>query len=123
MSITERCLRCGGPLRRPGYGRRFGSMPREMVVKRVKDAKRKARPDRRTEIEGHPGNLVLPVSKVMRDDPTRTRVIETLERSQEFFAIRKPGLPPIQVHRHVDRNEESQIDRNPDNRDDKGQKN
>ena len=104
-------------------GGRFGAIPRKMIPERVNKAKREARPDRRSEIERHPGNLILPLGKVMRHDPTRARVTETLERTQNFAAIRKPILPSVQVHRYVDGDEKSQIGCNPDDGDDEAQAN
>jgi hypothetical protein len=49
--------------------------------KRVTDAERKAGPDSRTEIKRHPGNLVLPFSKVVRYYPTHARVSQPLQRA------------------------------------------
>src|SRR5258705_5633255 len=70
MSITGRCLRRAASVRRPACDRRFGAIAREMIPERVEHAKGEAGPDRRTEIKRHPGDLVLPLGKVVRHDPT-----------------------------------------------------
>src|SRR4030081_292522 len=88
-----------------------------MILERVENAQREAGPDRRTEIKRHPGNLVLPLSKVVRHDPTRAHVTETLERSQKLAAIANLGPPSAQIHRDVDGHEKRQIACNPDDRD------
>src|ERR1700732_5339927 len=94
-----------------------------MTLERVEDAQREAVPDRRTEIKRHPGNLVLPLSKVVRHDPTRAHITETLERSEKPAAIGNVGPPSAQIHRDVDGHEKRQIARNPDDRDDEGHAN
>src|SRR6202048_4068788 len=86
-------------VRRPACDRRFGTIAREMILERVENAQREAGPDRRTEIKRHPGNLVLPLSKVVRHDPTRAHVTKTLERSETLAAVGNPGLPSAPVHR------------------------
>src|ERR1700730_13179581 len=100
-------------VRRPACDRRFGAITREMIPERVEDAQREAGPDRRTEIKRHPGNLVLPLGKVVRHDPTRADVAETLERPQKLAATGNLGPPPAQIHRDVDGHEKRQIARNP----------
>src|SRR5260370_24950932 len=97
--------------------RRFGAMAREMILERVENAQREAGPDRRTEIKRHPGNLVLPLGKVVGHDPTRADVAETLERAEMLAAIGNPGPPSAQVHRDVDGDEKPQIACNPCYRD------
>src|ERR1700732_544473 len=104
-------------VRRPACDRRVGTIAREMILERVENAQREAGPDRRTEIKRHPGNLVLPLSKVMRHDPTRAHVTKTLERSETLAAVGNPGLPSAQVHRDVDAHEKRQIACNPCYRD------
>jgi hypothetical protein len=99
-------------------GGRLGAVPRQLIPKRVSKAKREARPDGGGEIERHPGNLVLPMRKVVRDDPTRARVAETLERTQDSAAIRKAGLPSAQVHWDIDNDEKGQKGCNAGDRDD-----
>ena len=113
-------VRFGSRKLRPNSGGRFGPIPGEMIPERVNKAKREARPDRRSEIERHPGNLILPLSKITRHYPTSTHVTETLERPQELAAIRQPSLPSAQVHWYVDGHEKSQIAHNPGDADDKG---
>src|SRR6266852_8897485 len=105
MSITGRCLRPAASTRRPRCRSRFGAISREMILERVENAKREAGPDRRTEIKRHPGDLVLPLSKVVRYDPTRAHVTETLKRSQKLAAIGNLGPPSAQVHRDVNGDE------------------
>src|ERR1700731_2719101 len=83
---------CQG-VRRPACDPRFGTIAREMILERVENAQREAGPDRRTEIKRHPGNLALPFGKVVRHDPTRAHVTETLERSQKLAAIGYLGPP------------------------------
>src|SRR6202040_2225192 len=92
-------------------------LAREMTLERVENTKREAGPDRRTEIKRHPGNLVLPLSKVVRHDPTRAHIMEALERSQKLAAIGNLGPPSAEVHRGVDGHEKRQINRYPDDRD------
>ena len=46
---------------------------RQMIAERVEYAQREAGPDRRTEIQRHPGDLVLPFGEVVRHDPARAR--------------------------------------------------
>src|SRR5262245_64417281 len=99
---------------------RFGALPWK-IPERVNKAKREAGPDRRSEVERHPGNLILPVSKVMRHYPARARVTETLERMQNFAAGRERILPSVHVHRYIDGHEKGQIGCNPDDSDDQGQ--
>jgi len=88
-----------------------------MIFERVDNAQREAGPDRRTEIKRHPGNLVLPLGKIVRHDPTRANVTKTLERSEKLAAIADLGPPSAQVHRDVDGHEKRQIACNPHNRD------
>src|SRR6202022_2901002 len=88
-----------------------------MVLKRVENAKREAGPDRRTEIKRHPGDLVLPLSKVVRHDPARAYIMEALERSQKLAAIGNLGPPSAQVHRDVDGHKKRQIACNSDDDD------
>lgn len=57
-----------------------------MILERVENAQREAGPHRQTEIERHPGNLVLPLGKVVRHDPARAHVAQTLERFQKKLA-------------------------------------
>ena len=90
---------------------------RQMIAERVENAQREAGPDRRTEIQRHPGDLVLPLGEVVRHDPARAHVAETLERSQKLAAIGNPGPPSIKVHRDVDGHEKRQIARDPGDRD------
>lgn len=66
-------------LSRNGDGPSIDAIPRKLVLETVDQAKCEAPPHGRCKIEGHPRNLVLPVNKVMRHDPTRGRVTETLE--------------------------------------------
>src|SRR5882672_10235999 len=73
---------CCRRVRRPACDRRFGAIARKMTFERVENAQREAGPDRRTEIKRHPGNLVLPMGNVVRHNPTRAHVTETLERSE-----------------------------------------
>src|SRR6266516_1408807 len=80
-----------------------------MILERVENAQRETGPDRRTEIKRHPGNLVLPLSKIVRHDPTRAHVTKTLERSQKLAAIGNQGPPSAQIHRDVDGHEKRQI--------------
>src|SRR6266446_9351602 len=100
-------------VRRPACDPRFGTIAREMVLEGVENAQREAGPDRRTEIKRHPGNLVLPLGKVVRHDPTRAHVMETLQSSERLAAIGKVCLPSAQIHRDVDGHEKSQIACNP----------
>src|SRR5262245_17468785 len=103
-------------------GGRFDTILRKMIPERVNKAKHEARPDCDAEIERHPGNLILPLRKVMRHDPTPARVTKTLESAQDFAAaVCKPFLPSDQVHWYVDGNEKSQIGCNANERDDQGQ--
>src|SRR5581483_8197323 len=62
----------------------------------------------------HPGNLALPLGKVVCHDPTRARVTQTLERSQKLAAVGNPGSPSSEVHRDVDGHEKRQIACNSD---------
>ena len=123
MSITGRCLRPAASTRRPRCRSRFGAISREMILERVENAKREAGPDRRTEIKRHPGDLVLPLSKVVRHDPTRAHIMETLERFQKLAAIGKVCLPSAEIHRYVDGHEKGQITCDPDDRDREDQAN
>src|ERR1700730_3023205 len=108
-ALANYCQRVRGP----ACDRRFGTIAREMILERAANAQREAGPDRRTEIKRHPGNLVLPLSKVVRHDPTRAHVTETLKRSQKLAAVgNRP--PSSQVHRDVDGHEKRQIACNPD---------
>jgi len=95
MLLADYCQR----VRQPACDRRFGTIAREMILERAGNTQREAGPDRCTEIKRHPGNLVLPLGKVVRHDPTRAHVTETLERSQKLAAIGNPGPPSAQVHR------------------------
>src|SRR5712692_5036203 len=104
-------------VQRPACDRRFGTIAREMILERVENAQREAGPDRRAEIKRHPGNLVLPLGKVVRHDPTCAHVTETIERSQKLAAIGNLGPPSAQIHRDVDGHEKRQIACNPDDRD------
>src|SRR5688572_13499217 len=81
----------------------------------VSEAKRKTGPHCRREVERHPGNLVLPLRKIMRHHPACPRVTKTLERTQYLVASGKTNLPAIQVHRHVDGDEKSEISCDPEN--------
>src|SRR6266446_10975178 len=101
---ARRTAHCGGrryAVRRKRCRRCFGAISREMILERVENAKREAGPDRRTEIKRHPGDLVLPLSKVVRHDPTRAHIMETLERFQKLAAIGKVCLPSAEIHRYV----------------------
>src|SRR5262245_22276704 len=102
-------------------GRTSSALSRKMIPERVNKAKRKARPDRRGEVERHPGNLILPFSKVMRHDPTSRRVSEILNRRQSSAAIYKPVLPSVQVHWYVDGYKKGEIAYDPGDPDDDGQ--
>jgi len=97
--------------------RRFGAIARQMILERAENTQREAGPDRRTEIKRHPGNLVLPLGKIVGHDPTRAHVTETLERPQKLAAIGDFGPPSAQIHRDVDDHEKHQIAYNPDDRD------
>src|SRR5262245_27146619 len=101
--------------------RTSSALSRKMLPERVNKAKRKARPDRRSEVERHPGNLVLPFRKVMRHDPTSGRVSEALKRRQSLAAIYKPVLPSVQVHWYVDGYKKGEIAYDPCDADDDGQ--
>src|SRR5215468_5656844 len=48
----------------------------------VAGAQREAGPDRRTEIERHPGDLVFPLSELVRHGPTNARITKALQRAQ-----------------------------------------
>src|SRR5450755_770664 len=107
---------CRGPLagcrqgvRGPACDPRFGTIARETILERVENAQREAGPDRRTEIKRHPGNLALPLGKVVRHDPTRAHVTQTLEKSQKLSAVGNMGPPSAQIHRDVDGDEKRQI--------------
>src|ERR1700688_4420410 len=45
-------------VRRPACDRRLGTIARQTILERVANAQREAGPDRRTEIQRHPGNLI-----------------------------------------------------------------
>src|SRR5882757_6884235 len=111
--LANHCRR----VRRPACDRLFGTIAREMILARVENAQREAGPDRRTEIKRHPGDLVLPLRKVVRHDPTRAHVTEPLERTQKLAAIGNLGPPSAQVHRDVDGHEKRQIACNSDDDD------
>src|SRR5216683_3300091 len=87
-----------------------------MILERVENAQREAGPDRRAEIKRHPGNLVLPLGKIVRYDPTRAHVTETLKRSQKLAAVGNLGPPSSEVHRDVDGHEKRQVACDPDDR-------
>src|ERR1700727_2608546 len=80
-------------VRGPACDRRFSTIAREMILERVANAQGEADPDRYTEIKRHPGNLVLPVSKLVSHDPAGARVAETLDGSQTPAAIGNPSPP------------------------------
>src|SRR5262245_18877586 len=80
-----------------------------MVREAIDQAKREARPDGRREIKGHPRNLVLPMSKIMRHDPASARVTEALERIQALAPSCAVFVPSVQVHWYVDGHEKGQI--------------
>ena len=90
-------------------GRSWIGRAGDVILERIANAQRQAGPDRRTEIERHPGNLALPLGNVVRHDPARAHVAKTLEKSQELAALGEAGPPAAQIHRHVDGNEECQI--------------
>jgi hypothetical protein len=69
---------------------RQGTTARKMMLERVENAKCGACPERRTKIKRHPGNLVFPLSKIVRHDPTRAHVTEALERFQKLAAMGQP---------------------------------
>src|ERR1700730_14227277 len=96
-------------LRGPACDRRFGTIAREITLERVATAQREAGPDRRSEIKRHPDDLVLPLGKVVRHDPARARVTQTLEKSQKLAAAGGLGPPSSEVHRDVDGHEKRQI--------------
>src|SRR4029078_5585056 len=102
-------------------GARLGPILWDMVAKQIDEAKREARPDRPRKVERHPGYLLPPMSEVVRHDPTRGRIMQTLQRAQSSAAIREPVLPPAQVHRYVDGDEKGQVARDPDDCDQEGQ--
>src|SRR5258708_6902571 len=81
---------------RPACNRRFGAIARQMILERVEYAEREAGPDRGTEIKRHPDNLVLPLGKVVRHDPTRAHIVETRERPQKLAAIGDLSTPSAQ---------------------------
>src|SRR5262249_57830103 len=81
-------------------------------LRRVADAWGKARPHRRTEIKRHPGDLVLPLGKVVRHDPPAGHVAQTFERPERPAAVRGFGPPSRQVHWDVDGCHEPGIPRN-----------
>src|ERR687889_581108 len=56
-----------------GCDRWFGPIVRQLTLERVADTQREARPDRGSEIQRHPDNLILPLGKVVRHDPARAR--------------------------------------------------
>src|SRR5262249_58849347 len=87
-------------------------------LRRVADAWGKARPHRRTEIKRHPGDLVLPLGKVVRHDPPAGHVAQTFERPERPAAVRDFGPPSRQVHWDVDGCQEREIARNSDDRGD-----
>src|SRR5262245_53653817 len=97
-------------------GLRFRTKPREIILERVENAEREACPDRRTEIKRHPSNFVLPLGKIVRYDPMRARVAESLKRPQKLAATRKLPLPSTQVHRNIDGQKKGEIACNPDDR-------
>jgi len=66
--------------RKSELGRQVRHDPGKMIAKRVNETKREARPHRRGEVERHPGNLILPLRKVVRHDPSRARIAQTHER-------------------------------------------
>src|SRR3984957_8306904 len=77
-------------VRRPACDRRLGAIARQTVLERVANAEREAGPDRHAEIQRHPGNLVLPLRKVVGHDPARADVTQTLQRLRALAA----GLGP-----------------------------
>ena len=81
----------GRRVRRSAGDRRLGAITRQLILERVANAQGEAGPDRRTEIERHPGNLVLPLGKVVRHDPARADVAETFERLEKIAAIANQG--------------------------------
>jgi len=89
-----------------------------MTGQRVENAQREAGPDRHAEIKRHPGNLVLPLGEVVRHDPTRADVTETLERSEKLAAAGDFGPPSAEIHRDVDGHQKRQIGDDPRDRDD-----
>src|SRR5262249_13161134 len=95
----------------------------KMTCERVADAQREAGPDRRTEIERHPGNLALPFSDVVGDDPPNACVPEALQKAPRSDPFGSPGPPSGQIHRDVDGREKHQIACNPADRDDEGRTN
>src|SRR5258708_38087824 len=66
----------GHRVRGQAYDCRLGAIARQLVLDRVEDAEREAGPDRRAEIERHPGDLVLPFRDIVRHGPTRARVTQ-----------------------------------------------
>src|ERR1700733_7832 len=87
-------------------GRRLAALVRQMTGERVENAQREAGPDCHAEIKRHPGNLVLPLGKVVRHDPARRDVTETLEGSEKLAAIANLGPPSVEIHRDVDGHQE-----------------
>jgi hypothetical protein len=49
------------------------------MLNRAENTQREAGPDGNTEIQRHPGNLALPLGKLVRHDPTRGHVMEAFE--------------------------------------------
>src|SRR5262245_42980468 len=112
----------GTKLRRTYHGR-FGAIPQQMIPERVNKAKREARPERRSKVARHQGNLLLQTSKGTRNHPAKTRVTETHNRPQKLAAICQPSVPSAKVHWYVDGHEKTQIACNPSDRNDEGQAN
>src|SRR3984893_11546661 len=84
-----------------------------MTLERTANAQREAGPDCHAEIKRHPGNLVLPLGKVVRHDPARRDVTETLEGSEKLAAIANLRPPSVELHRDVDGHQKRQIGYNP----------
>src|SRR5262245_23597170 len=77
--------------------------------KGVASAQRETGPDRGTEIERHPGDLVLPLSELVRHDPTNARITKALQRAQRSDALGNPGSPSREIHRDIDGRQKRQI--------------
>src|SRR5262245_59763435 len=83
----------------------------------VARAQRETGPDCRSEIERHPGDLVLPLSEVVRHNPANARITEALQGAERSDAIGNPGSPSREIHRDIDDRQKRQIAGNPDHGD------
>src|SRR4051812_35547197 len=83
LATALRLSRGGGP------PRSHPQPPRDIAASGLAGAgscKSEARPHRYAEIERHPGDLVLPLSDVMRDGPARGQVMQARKQSEQLLA-------------------------------------